>query len=133
MHVALRLTPVAVFLVSLGACQNKGGPLKVDRVEPAQGINAGGDTVQIVGGGFQPGKTGVEVRFGRKKAEQVVISSSDKISVVTPPGDKGPVDVTLSFNDGSSFKIPNGFRYAAPSGGQDVRNAFFSGKKGEEP
>src|SRR5687768_4146246 len=127
MHVALRLAPVAFLLVSVGAC-NKGGPLKVDRVEPAEGVNSGGDHVQIIGSGFQPGKTGVEVRFGRKKAEQVVISSSNKIAVVTPAGDRGPVDVTLSFDDGSSFKIPNGFRYAAPSGGQDVRNAFFTGK-----
>src|SRR5688572_25232503 len=56
----------AAWTVLLGwGCQCKGGPLKVDRVEPEQGINAGGDTVTIRGSGFVPGKTQVEIRFGR--------------------------------------------------------------------
>ena len=107
------------------AC-NERGALKVDRVDPARGIISGGDQVQIVGSGFEPGKTQAEVRFGRRKAEQVVIASPSRISVVTPAGDKGPVDVTISFDTGASFKIPNGFEYLSPQGGTDVRKAFFS-------
>ncbi len=113
----------------LGAC-NKGGELKVDKVEPAQGIAGGGDQVTIFGSGFQPGKTQVEVRFGRHKAENVVIASESKISVTAPPGDKGPVDVTLQFDNGASFKIPDGFRYQAPNAGGDIRKAFFTGGAG---
>jgi hypothetical protein len=132
-----RLSPCLglILLTSLGlataSCQQKGGPLKVDRVEPDQGIVTGGDQVVIHGSGFEPGKTQLEVRFGRQRAEQVSIASGGKITVVTPPGDRGPVDVTLMFNDGTQFKIPSGFRYLPTGGGSDVRKAFFSDKPGE--
>ncbi|HEY0706078.1 MAG TPA: IPT/TIG domain-containing protein [Polyangia bacterium] len=120
-------------LVGSSISCDKGGPLRVDKVEPEQGLVSGGDLVTIKGGGFQPGKTQVEIRFGRVRAEQVSIASTDKITVVTPPGDRGPVDVTLMFDDGTKFKIPEGFRYAPLGAGSDVRNAFFSGKPGEKP
>ena len=112
---------------SVAACTSKGGPVKVDAVEPAQGIISGGDEVTIVGGGFQPGKTQAEVKFGRRKAENVTIASNSKIRVVTPPNDKGPVDVQVMFDDGATFKIANGFRYVEPSAGESARRAFFSG------
>lgn len=122
---------LALPLLVTAGCQGKGGPLKVDRVEPDQGITAGGDHVTIYGSGFEPGKTAVDVRFGRSRAEQVSISASNKITVVTPPGDKGPVDVTLMFDNGAQFKIPSGFKFIVPSN-QDVRRAYFSGKPGEK-
>ena len=130
MNRVLRLSSVALVVGFFGACNQK-GPLRVDKVVPAEGITGGGDQINIVGSGFRPGKTQVEVRFGRRKAEQVIISSHNKIAVVTPAGDKGPVDVTLAFDDGSQFKIPNGYRYVAPQATEDVRKAFFSGKAGE--
>jgi IPT/TIG domain len=129
MNRVVRLTMVLSFLGFLGACDQK-GPLRVDRVEPAEGVASGGDLVNIVGNGFQPGKTQVQVRFGGKTAENVVISANNKIAVVTPAGTKGPVDVVLSFDDGAQFKIPSGFKYVAPAGGEDVRKAFFG--KGNE-
>jgi hypothetical protein len=113
--------------VLIGACTQSGGPLKVDLVEPSQGTTAGGDEVTLVGSGFQPGKTQAEVRFGRKKADSVVIASTGKIKVVTPPVEKGPVDVNVMFDDGSSFKISNGFRFVEPADGENARRAFFSG------
>lgn len=115
---------------ALGACQQKGGPIKVGQIEPDQGITAGGDHVIIHGGGFVPGKTQVEVRFGRMRAEQVSIAAVDKISVVTPAGDKGPVDVVVMFDSGEQFKLPGGFKFVLPSTGDDVRKAFFSNKPG---
>lgn len=117
-------------LTSVSACQQKGGPLKVDRVEPAQGSTGGGDQVHIVGSGFEPGKTQVQVMVGRKKAEQVMIASSNKITILTPPGDRGPVTVKLLFDDGAAFEIPDGFRYVQPQAGEQAREAFFSGKPG---
>jgi hypothetical protein len=108
----------------LASCDEK-GKIHVDRVEPAEGINAGGDHVNIIGGGFQPGKTQARIMFGKHLVEQVVISSTNKIYVVTPNGDKGPVDVTIDFDDGQRFKIPNGFRYVEPKQTGDVRKAFF--------
>lgn len=115
----------------LGACDQK-GPLRVDHVDPPEGVSGGGDQVSIVGGGFQPGKTQVEVRFGRRKAENVVIASTSRIAVVTPAGDKGPVDVTLSFDDGSYFKIPAGYRYVMPQATADTRKAYFSKQQAGE-
>jgi hypothetical protein len=111
----------------IAACTQSGGPLKVDSVEPNQGTTAGGDEISIVGSGFQPGKTQAEVKLGRKKAESVVIASTTKIKVMTPSSEKGPVDVTVMFDDGNMFKIPNAFRYVEPAEGDNTRRAFFSG------
>jgi hypothetical protein len=53
--------------------------------------------------------------------------------VVTPPGEKGPVDVTLMFDHGPQFKIPNGFRYVPPTTADDARRAFYSNTPGTKP
>jgi hypothetical protein len=120
-----------LFVLGLLASCDESGKIRVDRVEPPEGINAGGDRVNIVGAGFQPGKTQARITFGTHVCEQVVISSTNKISVVTPNGDKGPVDVTLDFDNGSRYKIPNGFRYVEAKQTGDMRKAFFS-KPGEK-
>lgn len=113
----------------IAACQQTGGPVTVDKVEPPQGTVAGGEEITIRGDGFQPGKTQAQILFGRKKAEIVTIAATNKIRVVTPVGDKGPVDVTVNFDDGRTFKIKDGFRYVEPAENQNARNAFFSGAK----
>jgi hypothetical protein len=126
---------VLVLAVSFGlcavfsACQQSGGPLKVDTVEPPQGTTAGGEEITINGGGFQPGKTQAEVKFGRKRAESVIIASATKIRVVTPSNEKGPVDVQVMFDDGAAFKIPNAFHYLEPAEGANARRAFFGDQK----
>ena len=124
----LGLSFAVVVLTLLAACDE--ARLRIDRVEPAEGVTAGGDQVNIVGAGLEPGKTGVRVAFGRHVAEQVVISSKDKINLITPSGDKGPVDVTLEFDDGQSFKIPAGFRYVDPKETNDLRKSFFNKPQG---
>ena len=115
--------------VTIGSCTQSGGALKVDSVEPPQGTTAGGEEISINGGGFQPGKTQAEVKFGHKKSETVTIASTNKIRVVTPPNEKGPVDVSVMFDDGSTFKILNAFRYVEPASGDNTRQAFFGGQK----
>jgi hypothetical protein len=123
----LALTVSICGWAAIAAC-TQNGPLKVDSVEPNQGITGGGDEVTIVGSGFQPGKTQAEVRFGHRKSESVQIASTTKLRVVTPPNEKGPVDVTVQFdNSDSMFKIPNGFRYQEPADSDNARRAFFSG------
>jgi IPT/TIG domain-containing protein len=124
---ALALAVSVALGVLVSACQERGGPLKVDGVEPPQGTTAGGEEISINGGGFVPGKTQAEVRFGRKKAESVMIVSPTKIRVVTPANEKGPVDVSVSFDEGSAFKIPNAFRYVEPAANDNARRAFFGG------
>lgn len=130
---ALRLVLCTGFVALMAACQQSGGSAKVDKIEPPQGTTAGGEEVTIVGDGFQPGKTQAEVRFGRKKSEIVTIASTSKIKVVTPVGDKGPVDVTVALDDGRYFKLANGFRYVEPAENQNARNAFFQGNKSGAP
>jgi len=124
----LGLSLTLAVLTFLAACDE--GKLRIDRVEPAEGITAGGDSVNIIAAGLQPGKTGVRVALGSHVAEQVVIASKDKINLVTPSGDKGPVDVILDFDDGQRFKIPGGFRYVDPKETEDLRKAFFNRPKG---
>jgi hypothetical protein len=126
----LAVAAAALAWLTTAACVQKGGPLKVDSLEPPQGTTAGGEEISILGSGFQPGKTQAEVKFGRRKAETVTIASSGKIRVVTPPNEKGPADVMVTFDDGSTFKIPNGFRYIEPADGEAARRAFFTGQKG---
>jgi hypothetical protein len=115
-----------LFVLGLLASCDDNGKIRVDRVEPPEGISAGGDHVNIIGAGFQPGKTQARVMFGTHVCEQVVISSTNKISVVTPNGDKGPVDVTLDFDNGSRFKIQNGYRFVEAKQTGDMRKAFFN-------
>lgn len=123
------IASLAVSLTLLAACPQGDATVKIDKLEPPQGTTAGGEEITIVGGGFQPGKTQAEVRFGRRKAEVVTIASTSKIKVVTPIGDKGPVDITVAFDDGKLFKLTSGFRYVEPSEGDSARKAFFSGGK----
>lgn len=118
--------------LGFSACEQKGGPLSVERVEPAEGTTGGGDQVTIIGSGFEPGKTQAEVRFGRRKSENVVIASPTKIIAVTPSNDKGPAEVSVMFDNGKGFSIPSGFKYVSPAAGGDTRKAFFSGKAGEQ-
>ena len=88
----------------------------------------------IVGSGFQSGKTQAEVKFGRRKAESVRVAAAGKLKVLTPPNEKGPVDVTVSFDTGEYFKIPNGFRYVEAAENDNARRAFFSdGQKSSGP
>jgi hypothetical protein len=124
---ALALAVSVALGVLVSACQQTGGPLKVDSVEPPQGTTAGGEEISIIGSGFIPGKTQAEVRFGRKKVENVTIASPTKIRVVTPANEKGPVDVSVSFDEGSAFKISNAFRYVEPAANDNARRAFFGG------
>jgi hypothetical protein len=124
----LGLAVSVVLLAFVTACPQSGGPLKVESVEPPQGTTAGGDEITIVGGGFQPGKTQAEVRLGRKRAESVIIASGDKIKIMTPSNEKGPVDVSVTFDDGTAFKLPNAFRYVEPAANDNTRRAFFGGQ-----
>jgi hypothetical protein len=119
---------IGVFAIG-AACPQSGGTVKVDKLEPPQGTTAGGEEITILGDGYVPGKTQAEVVFGHKKSEVVTITSTNKIRVVTPPGEKGPVDVKVSFDDGKAFKIDNGFRYVEPAENSNARNAFFGGNK----
>ena len=129
-RLAISLVSLAL-LAQFSACQRSGGPLNVEKVEPAEGTTGGGDEVVISGSGFEPGKTQAEVKFGHRKAESVVIASNNKLKVISPSNEKGPVDIYVSFdNSPDTFKIPNAFRYVEPADTGSVRRAFLSGGQG---
>lgn len=105
----VKMLCAAVALFGLAACNND---LKVTGVEPATGVVGGGEDVVIEGGGFQPGRGGVTVKFGKRDATAVVVASADRIKVTTPPGDaNSTVDITVIFDDGKAFKLGNSFKY----------------------
>ena len=108
---AVKMLSAAFLMFGLAACSND---LKISSVEPPQGTFGGGEDVVIHGGGFQPGRGGVTVTFGKRPATSVVVASADKINVMTPGGDPNTtVDVTVVFDDGKAFKLANGFHYMA--------------------
>jgi hypothetical protein len=93
----------------LAACSNE---LRVSEIDPPNGTFSGGEEVVIKGNGFQPGRGGVTVKFGRREATAVAVESGDKIKVMTPAGDKSStVDVSVVFDDGKAFLLKNGFHY----------------------
>jgi hypothetical protein len=71
----------------------------VTSVTNAFGLVTGGTTVSVRGTGFTSGAT---VQFGSTPATSVTVLSSTLLSVVTPPGSPGVVDVTVTTPDGTS-------------------------------
>ena len=105
----MRRIAMVAALLGFAACSNE---LKVSEVDPPQGTYTGGEEVVIKGGGFQPGRGGVTVKFGRHEAQAVAVESADKIKVQTPAGDKNTiVDISVVFDDGKAFMLKNGFHY----------------------
>ena len=79
----------------------------VTSVSPALGLVTGGTKVSVKGTGFTSGTT---VQFGSTPATSVTVLSSTSLSVVTPPGSPGLVDVTVTTPDGTSLVV-NGDRF----------------------
>lgn len=89
--------------------------------DPIQGSTAGGEEISILGEGFLPAKSIPGVMLGRWASPAVTLVSTNKIRVLTPPGDEGQVDITVIFGDGTVFKIAKGFRYVEPSRRETIR------------
>jgi hypothetical protein len=128
----MRRIAIALTLLGLSACSNE---LKVSEVDPPQGTYTGGEEVIIKGNGFQPGRGGVTVKFGRKDAVAVAVESADKIKVQTPAGDKNTtVDISVIFDDGKAFMLKNGFRYLDNTQRVTMDKAFNAlGDKDKKP
>ncbi|MGC4747611.1 IPT/TIG domain-containing protein [Micromonospora sp. DT201] len=93
----------------------------VTGLTPDSGPTAGGTTVTITGTGFT-GATGVT--FGDTLGTNLVVDpSGTSLTVVTPPGPVGPVDVSVLL-PGANADAPGGFTYvaAAPTAGAVTPN-----------
>jgi len=84
-------------------------PPTIDSVVPDSGPNTGGTTVTITGSGFT-GAT--DVTFGGVPGTGLVVDpSGTSLTVVTPPGPVGPVDVVVVL-PGDDAVAPDGFTYS---------------------
>ena len=110
---------MAIFLVCLvSGCEKE---LGVREVVPPNGVLSGGEPVDILVSGFAPGM-GVTVYFGNSKAENVVVSGTDKLTISTPSAQEPKtVDVRIILDSGQEFVIKDGFRYFA-KGSLDIRD-----------
>lgn len=102
----------------------------VDSITPATGPTAGGTTVVIVGDNLG-GVT--EVTFGGTPGTIVGTPTDTSITVITPAGPAGFVDVVLTGDDGSAL-VEDGFTYVSPitpgGGGNGNGGAVVSGAAG---
>ena len=75
-------------------------PPAISTVDPSSGPQRGGTIVTLTGYGFT-GASGV--RFGSSSAVNFNVVSDTEIKVMAPPSTtRGPVDVVVTFPDGTS-------------------------------
>ncbi|MBK6810756.1 MAG: IPT/TIG domain-containing protein [Sandaracinaceae bacterium] len=91
-------------------------PLRLDSVTPPAGSLSGGTLVTLRGAGFRPGTTDATVLFGNVPvpSENVSVLSGEEISVRTPGGFLGAVDVSVVLSNGQQVTATDGFRYFQP-------------------
>ena len=82
--------------------------LSVSDVEPLLGSIDGGTSLTITGQGFVDG---AQVTLGPVVATDVVVVSDSTITVVTPPGEAGPVDVIVTTTAPDSVTWDGVFTY----------------------
>ena len=85
-------------------------PPKVTALTPDHGPFAGGTVLAVYGQNFQPGLT---MLFGGKPAK-VHLVDPGLVTVTTPSGFIGKVDVTALNPDGQSGSLPGAFTYLSP-------------------
>ena len=78
----------------------------------------------IRGEGF---KAGVQVKFCRAEAKNVVLLGDTQIKAQSPANEKGMCDITLTFDDGRAYKVDKAFRYSEPG---DLMKRDMLGTKG---
>jgi len=83
-------------------------PPRVDAIVPAEGPTFGGERVTVTGAFFQ---TGMAVLIDGAACVDVEVVSDVELSCLTPPGARGPADVTAVNPDGQSFTAPGLYRY----------------------
>ena len=83
---------------------------RVTSINPTSGTQLGGTSVTIIGSNFQSGAT---VTFGDSTATDVVVVSSDIITVTTSSHGAGTVDVIVTNANGLSDTLKSGFEFSA--------------------
>jgi hypothetical protein len=78
----------------------------------------------VNGAGF---RAGASVYFGNTPAVNAVLASTNTINVQPPPGNSGPIDVTVSFPDGWALYGPEAYSYGPTVLYQDVTAGDING------
>jgi|GEM_PF-2803491 len=81
---------------------------EIHALDPDWGRTTGSTPVTITGAKFQQGAV---VFFGGRPAQEVRYEGPGKLTVLTPPGGAGPVDVVVINPDGGAAILPGGFLY----------------------
>ena len=87
-----------------------GAPL-VQQADPPQGSLSGGETVTVRGQNFF---AGIRVFFGTRECTNVVRTSSQVLTLTTPPSALGAVDVRVRNADEQTGLLTGGFAYVPP-------------------
>lgn len=85
-------------------------PLALTAVQPNHGPFTGGTEVVLRGRGFAEGMT---ITFGGREVEaaDTVVVDDNRISLLTPPGDPGVVDVRLAMPNGDEVILEGGYTF----------------------
>lgn len=83
-------------------------PPRVDAISPPEGPTFGGERVTVTGAFFQPG---MALLIDGNACVDVTVLSDTELSCETPPGDRGPADVTAVNPDGQFFTAPGLYLY----------------------
>ena len=86
-------------------------PINIYGLSPAQGSVAGGTFVVVRGVGFPAAPE--SIRFGNRPGAEITFIDNSTLSVRTPAGQEGAVDVTVSFGD-TEVRAPDRFIYFNP-------------------
>lgn len=92
----------------------------ITSVEPAIGPTDGETVVTITGSGFV---AGAEVGFGTKSGTEPSIDSPTTITVFSPAGTAGPVEVSVTLPDGALAVASDAFTYVAKAAAPDITSA----------
>ncbi|HEY0840523.1 MAG TPA: IPT/TIG domain-containing protein, partial [Vulgatibacter sp.] len=87
------------------------GPLSLVALEPSVGAQAGGTLVTLRGSGF---RAGMQVRFGQAEARSVDVSDPFTAVAISPRGNAGLVDVSVSRDGLGTATLVGAFGYVDP-------------------
>jgi hypothetical protein len=114
--VIARLVVLIAIVVQIGACDSGGGEMAVLDIDPKVGHTQGDQPIRIVGQNFRQ-DIGYTIYFGANKAGTVTILNPETILVTTPGRmDEGKVDITIRADDGTAFRIAEGFEFKEMAG-----------------
>ncbi|UCD84773.1 MAG: IPT/TIG domain-containing protein [Deltaproteobacteria bacterium] len=89
-------------------------PLVITSINPTTGPDEGGTEVVIEGSGFAGVGPVSSVTFDGVMVTGFTVESDTQITVTTPAGTIGPVDVVISDDCGNTDTCPNCFEYVLP-------------------